>query len=115
MERLINILWIATTTMPLHAQGKSKSKAFVLGAGSGAVEPVAALITILAAGLLVPAMPYLLSFAAGAMLYVVVEELIPEIRRTFQYRSSHVLVRLYRHDGAGCGAGLIGPGDVKTR
>ena len=69
----------AIISMPLHAQGKSKSKAFVLGAGSGAVEPVAALITIFAAGLLVPAMPYLLSFAAGAMLYVVVEELIPEM------------------------------------
>ena len=47
--------------------------------GSGAVEPVGGLLTILAAGLLVPAMPYLLSFAAGAMLYVVVEELIPEM------------------------------------
>ena len=46
---------------------------------SGVVEPVGALLTILAAGLVVPALPYLLSFAAGAMLYVVVEELIPEM------------------------------------
>jgi len=69
----------AIISMPLHAQGKSKSKAFVLGVGSGAVEPIGGLLTILAAGLLVPAMPYLLSFAAGAMLYVVVEELIPEM------------------------------------
>ena len=69
----------AIISMPLHAQGQSKGKAFLLGMGSGAVEPVGALLTILAAGLLVPAMPYLLSFAAGAMLYVVVEELIPEM------------------------------------
>lgn len=69
----------AIISMPLHAQGKSKSKAFALGVGSGAVEPIGGLLTILAAGILVPAMPYLLSFAAGAMLYVVVEELIPEM------------------------------------
>lgn len=69
----------AIISMPLHAQGKSKSKAFLLGMGSGAVEPVGGILTILAAGLLVPAMPYFLSFAAGAMLYVVVEELIPEM------------------------------------
>lgn len=69
----------AIISMPLHAQGKSKSKAFALGVGSGAVEPIGGLLTILAAGVLVPAMPYLLSFAAGAMLYVVVEELIPEM------------------------------------
>ena len=76
---LHNIPEGAIISMPLHAQGQSKSKAFLLGMGSGAVEPVGALLTILAAGLLVPAMPYLLSFAAGAMLYVVVEELIPEM------------------------------------
>ena len=69
----------AIVSMPLCAEGKSKGKAFVLGALSGAVEPVGALLTILAAGLIVPAMPYLLSFAAGAMIYVVVEELIPEM------------------------------------
>lgn len=69
----------AIISMPLHAQGNSKRKAFSAGVLSGVVEPVGALLTILAAGLLVPAMPYLLSFAAGAMLYVVVEELIPEM------------------------------------
>jgi len=69
----------AIISMPLHAQGKKRSKAFFDGVLSGAVEPVGALLTILAAGLIVPAMPYLLSFAAGAMLYVVVEELIPEM------------------------------------
>ena len=65
--------------MPLCAEGSSKKKAFLYGVLSGAVEPVGALLTILATGLLVPAMPYLLSFAAGAMMYVVVEELIPEM------------------------------------
>ena len=65
--------------MPLHAAGKSKGKAFLDGVLSGAVEPVGALLTILATSLFVPAMPYMLSFAAGAMIYVVVEELIPEM------------------------------------
>ena len=65
--------------MPLHAEGKSKGKAFMDGALSGAVEPVGALLTILLAEAILPAMPYLLSFAAGAMMYVVVEELIPEM------------------------------------
>ena len=69
----------AIISMPLCAEGKSKGKAFLGGVLSGAVEPVGALLTILAAGLFVPAMPYLLSFAAGAMIYVVVEELIPEM------------------------------------
>ena len=64
--------------MPLHAEGKTKGRAFLDGALSGAVEPVGALLTVLFAGALVPVMPYLLSFAAGAMIYVVVEELIPE-------------------------------------
>ena len=69
----------AIISLPLHAEGKSKGMAFAGGALSGAVEPVGAALTILAAGLIVPAMPYLLSFAAGAMIYVVVEELIPEM------------------------------------
>ena len=69
----------AIISMPLHANGKSRLSAFRDGALSGAVEPIFGLLTILAAGLLVPAMPYLLSFAAGAMMYVVVEELIPEM------------------------------------
>ena len=69
----------AIISMPLHAQGCSKGKSFLDGVLSGAVEPVGAVLTIMLAGFLVPAMPYLLSFAAGAMMYVVVEELIPEM------------------------------------
>ncbi len=69
----------AIISMPLRSEGMGKAKAFAGGMLSGAVEPVGALLTILAAGLVVPALPYLLSFAAGAMLYVVVEELIPEM------------------------------------
>ena len=67
----------AIISMPLFAEVKSKPKSFWLGVLSGAVEPVFGGLTILIASLVVPAMPYLLSFAAGAMLYVVVEELIP--------------------------------------
>ena len=69
----------AIISMPLRAEGVSKGKAFLYGTLSGAVEPVGAALTILAAGFVVPLLPYLLSFAAGAMVYVVVEELIPEM------------------------------------
>ncbi|MBQ6293228.1 MAG: ZIP family metal transporter [Lachnospiraceae bacterium] len=69
----------AIISMPLFAEGKNRRKSFRLGVLSGAVEPVFGGLTVLIAGLVVPAMPYLLSFAAGAMLYVVVEELIPEM------------------------------------
>ena len=69
----------AILSLPLHAEGAGKWSAFWSGALSGAVEPAAALVTILASGYIVPALPYLLSFAAGAMIYVVVEELIPEM------------------------------------
>ncbi len=69
----------AIISMPLHAEGKTKGRSFLDGVLSGAVEPVGALLTVLFAGLFVPAMPYLLSFASGAMIYVVVEELIPEM------------------------------------
>ena len=69
----------AIISMPLRAEGMKKGKAFRDGVLSGVVEPVGAVLTILAAQLIVPALPYLLSFAAGAMLYVVVEELIPEM------------------------------------
>ncbi len=69
----------AIISMPLYAEGKSKFKSFWLGVLSGAVEPIFGGLTVIVAGLVVPAMPYLLSFAAGAMLYVVVEELIPEM------------------------------------
>lgn len=69
----------AIVSMPLRASGASRSRAFVLGMLSGAVEPVGGALTILAASFVVPVLPYLLAFAAGAMLYVVVEELIPEM------------------------------------
>lgn len=68
----------AIISMPLQSQGISKTRAFVYGTLSGIVEPVGAFLTILLTGLVVPLLPYLLSFAAGAMIYVVVEELIPE-------------------------------------
>lgn len=69
----------AIISMPLRAAGLKKRRAFVSGALSGIVEPLGAALTILAAQFVVPALPYFLSFAAGAMLYVVVEELIPEM------------------------------------
>lgn len=82
----------AIISMPLHAEGKTKGGAFLSGVLSGAVEPVFGLLTVLAAGLIVPTMPYLLSFAAGAMLYVVVEELIPDMAAG---EHSHVGVLLF--------------------
>ncbi|MBR0115179.1 MAG: ZIP family metal transporter [Firmicutes bacterium] len=69
----------AIVSMPLRAEGMDKGRTFLFGVLSGVVEPIAALVTILAAGAVVPVMPYLLAFAAGAMMYVVVEELIPEM------------------------------------
>lgn len=69
----------AIISMPLKSEGVSKGKAFGYGVLSGVVEPIAAFLTILAASVVAPALPYLLSFAAGAMMYVVVEELIPEM------------------------------------
>ena len=69
----------AIISMPLRAEGESRERAFLGGVLSGAVEPIGAVLTIIAAQLIISALPYLLSFAAGAMLYVVVEELIPEM------------------------------------
>ena len=69
----------AIISMPLRAEGMNKPKAFLYGTLSGVVEPIGAVLTILAAQYIIVALPYLLSFAAGAMLYVVVEELIPEM------------------------------------
>lgn len=69
----------AIVSMPLRAAGSSRGRAFALGVLSGVVEPIGGILTILAASLVIPVLPYLLSFAAGAMLYVVVEELIPEM------------------------------------
>lgn len=69
----------AIISMPLKSEGESKGKAFIYGTLSGAVEPAGMLLTIAASSLILTALPYLLSFAAGAMVYVVVEELIPEM------------------------------------
>ena len=69
----------AIVSMPLLGEGVPKGKTFLYGMLSGIVEPIGALAVIAASGLLIPMMPYLLSFAAGAMIYVVVEELIPEM------------------------------------
>ncbi len=71
----------AIVSMPLRMSGNSRWKSFVIGSLSGIVEPVAAVITILLASFVVPVLPYLLAFAAGAMLYVVVEELVPETQQ----------------------------------
>ena len=69
----------AIISMPLRAEGLSKTRAFGYGLASGVVEPLGAAMTILLAGIMVPVLPYALSFAAGAMIYVVVEELIPDM------------------------------------
>ena len=69
----------AIISMPLHSEGVKKSKAFGYGVASGIVEPLGAMLTILAAKFVMPILPFTLSFAAGAMMYVVVEELIPEM------------------------------------
>ena len=69
----------AIISMPLRSEGVGKTRAFLYGVLSGIVEPIGALATILAASVVLPALPYLLSFAAGAMMYVVVEELITEM------------------------------------
>lgn len=69
----------AIVSMPLHCVGKSRRRAFAIGTLSGVVEPIGALLTLLAASVIVPILPIMLGFAAGAMLYVVVAELIPEV------------------------------------
>ncbi len=71
----------AIVSMPLHSAGNSRLKSFVLGVLSGIVEPVGTVITILLASMVIPILPYLLAFAAGAMMYVVVEELIPDTQQ----------------------------------
>ena len=68
----------AIVSAPLNSEGMSKKKSFLYGAMSGVVEPIGAILTILSTSLITPLLPYMLSFAAGAMIYVVVEELIPE-------------------------------------
>ena len=76
---LQNIPEGAIISMPLHAEGMGKGKAFFIGAASGAVEPVAALLAVVLASFVMPVLPCFLCFAAGAMLYVVVKDLIPEM------------------------------------
>lgn len=71
----------AIVSMPLRHAGNSRLKSFIMGAMSGVVEPIGAILTILLASVFVPVLPYLLAFAAGAMIYVVVEELIPETQQ----------------------------------
>ena len=97
----------AIISMPLRAEGMKKGRAFWGGVLSGIVEPIGAVLTILAAGIVVPALPYLLSFAAGAMLYVVVEELIPEMSQGQHSNVGTVLFcgGLQRDDGAGRSTG----------
>jgi len=84
----------AIISMPLHAQGYSRTRSFVYGMLSGAVEPLFGLLTVACAGLIAPVMPYLLTFAAGAMMYVVVEELIPEATRGERSETGTVLFTL---------------------
>ena len=69
----------AIISMPLHSKGLSKTKACIFGTLTGIVEPLAGILTIILAQFIIPVLPYLLSFAAGAMIYVVVEELVPEM------------------------------------
>jgi ZIP family zinc transporter len=71
----------AIISMPLRAKGMSKKKAFICGVLSGIVEPIAAFITLMLTSIVTPLLPYLLAFAAGAMIYVVVDELIPESQK----------------------------------
>ncbi len=84
----------AIISLPLKADGMKKRKAFVYGVLSGVVEPVAAVFTVLASGFIVPILPYLLSFAAGAMIYVVVEELIPEMSEGKHCKTGTVMFAL---------------------
>ena len=84
----------AAISLPLYQEGMGKGKAFLIGAASGLVEPVFALLTVLVAGTVQLVLPWLLSFAAGAMLYVVVEELKPTYRRVVT-RARWVLWRAF--------------------
>ena len=89
----------AIISMPLRAEGERKGRAFLGGVLSGVVEPIGAVLTLLAAQLVIPALPYLLSFAAGAMLYVVVEELIPEMSQGRHSNLGTVFFAVQRFEG----------------
>lgn len=99
----------AIISMPLRAEGMGKGKAFLYGTLSGVVEPIGAILTILAAGLVLPILPYLLSFAAGAMIYVVVEELIPEMSEAPHSNVGTIFFRrrICPDDDAGRGVGIM--------
>lgn len=84
----------AIISMPLKNEGMTKLKAFIYGTLSGIVEPICAVITIMLTGLIVPALPYLLAFAAGAMIYVVVEELIPAAQSDYSFNLGTIGVAL---------------------
>lgn len=84
----------AIISMPRHAQGISRRRAFASGVLSGVVEPIGALLTVFAASVIVPALPFFLGFAAGAMLYVVVEELIPEVSRSGHSHTGNIMFSL---------------------
>ena len=98
----------AIISLPLRAEGEKKSKAFLGGVLSGVVEPIGAVLTLAAAQLILPALPYLLSFAAGAMLYVVIEEMIPEMSqgKHFEYRNALFCCGIQHYDDAGCSVGI---------
>ena len=84
----------AIVSMPLKAEGMKKEKTFILGSLSGIVEPIASILTIMAAGVVVHILPFMLAFAAGAMMYVVVEELIPEMSQGKHLNSGTVAFSL---------------------
>ncbi|MDU3153984.1 MAG: ZIP family metal transporter, partial [Anaerococcus hydrogenalis] len=102
----------AIISMPLKSQGIGKNKSFVMGVLSGAVEPVAAVLTIILSQIMIPILPYLLSFAAGAMFYVVVESRRINSRsnrrrrRSLKLRSNLVFSRLFSNDDPRCGIRL---------
>lgn len=91
----------AIISMPLKMKGESKGRAFISGVLSGIVEPIAALTTVLLINIVVPCLPYLLSFAAGAMIFVVAEELIPEMHegKKSAIRSNRSNNRICNNDG----------------
>ena len=80
----------AVVSMPMRAEGMPKGKTFLYGMLSGVIEPIGALMTAFAASLFLPIMPYLLAFAAGAMFYVVVEELVPEMSGGKHYNTGTI-------------------------
>ena len=91
--------------MPLKSEGISKPKAFLLGTLSGAVEPIFGFLTVIITSTLISVLPYLLSFAAGAMIYVIVEELIPG--KLSKYSNCRIDIRICCDDDFGCCVWLV--------